>query len=116
MNGQNNDFFKNIATFCTFLDNENVTPEDVFFIPEDYPDTTNTQYFGITTASGAESVKAGIYYYKQNDVYELKQAEPAARRHISSEARNVYKRGRQGERRDTLHFNGLFSKKRRAKN
>lgn len=42
--------------------------------------------------------------------------QPAARRHISSEARSVYKRGRQGERRDTLHFNGLFSKKRRAKN
>lgn len=75
MNGQNNDFFKNVAAFCSFLENENITPEDVFFIPEDYPDTTNTQYFGITTASGAESVKAGIYYYKQNDVYELKQAE-----------------------------------------
>ena len=75
MNKPDNNFFNNIATFCTFLDNENVTPEDVFFVPENYPDTTNTQYFGITTASGAESVKAGIYYYKQNDVYELKQAE-----------------------------------------
>ena len=73
MNGQEPNFYKNIAAFCSFLENENVTPEDVFFIPEDYPDTTNKQYFGITTASGAESVKAGIYYYKQNDVYELKQ-------------------------------------------
>ena len=75
MNEQETNFFKNIAAFCSFLENENVTPEDVFFIPEDYPDTTNKQYFGITTASGAESVKAGIYYYKQNDVYELKQDE-----------------------------------------
>ena len=75
MNGQETNFYKNIAAFCSFLENESVTPEDVFFIPEDYPDTTNKQYFGITTASGAESVKAGIYYYKQNDVYELKQDE-----------------------------------------
>ena len=37
MNGQNNDFFKNIATFCTFLDNENVTPEDVFSSPKTTP-------------------------------------------------------------------------------
>ena len=75
MNEQNRSFYKNVATFCAFLENENVTPEDVFFVPEDYPETSNKQFFGITTASGAENVKAGIYYYKQNDVYELKQAE-----------------------------------------
>ena len=35
MTEQQNNFFKNVAAFCSFLDNENVTPEDVFFIPED---------------------------------------------------------------------------------
>ena len=42
--------------------------------------------------------------------------QPAALVHISCQVWNVYQQGRQGERRDTLHFNGFFSKKKRAKN
>ena len=42
--------------------------------------------------------------------------QPAALVHISCKRWNVYQRRGQGERRDTLHFNGFFSKKKRAKN
>ena len=57
--------------FYKFMYENDICFEEVFIVTEDAPETTYKDYFGVTIGRSAETVTAGVYYYKGNKLNRL---------------------------------------------